>query len=66
MPSCSGGGYVIFIPLTVVRDGVTVVLKEPFLGWRSNSVARLKSVFVLEKVDQKPYNSSIKPMETMQ
>jgi hypothetical protein len=26
----------------------------------------LNSVFGLEKVDQKPYNSSIKPMETMQ
>jgi hypothetical protein len=55
---------VIFIPLTVVRSSVTVVLKETFLGWRSNSVAQLNSVFSLEKVDQKPYNSSIKPMET--
>jgi hypothetical protein len=27
---------------------------------------RLNSVFSLEKVGQKPYNSSIKPMETMQ
>jgi hypothetical protein len=39
MPSCSSG--VIFIPLTVVR--VTVVLKERFLGWRSNYEGRLKS-----------------------
>jgi hypothetical protein len=57
---------VVFIPLTVVRLQVTVVLKEPFLGWQNNSVERLNSVFGLEKVDQKPYNSSIKPMETMQ
>jgi hypothetical protein len=41
-------------------------LKEPFLEWRSNSVARLNSVFDFEKVDQKLYNSSIKPMEKMQ
>jgi hypothetical protein len=27
---------VIFVPLTVVRVGVAVVLKEPYLGWRSN------------------------------
>jgi hypothetical protein len=32
---------VIFVPLTVVR--VTVILKEPFLGWRSNNECRLKS-----------------------
>jgi hypothetical protein len=57
---------VIFISLTVVRVWITVVLKEPFLGRWSNSVARLNSVFGLEKVDQKPYNSSIKPVETMQ
>jgi hypothetical protein len=43
-----------------------VVLKQPFLGWRNNSVARLNSVFGLEKVDQKPYSSSIKLMETTQ
>jgi hypothetical protein len=43
-----------------------VVLKEYFLGWRSNSVARFNSAFDLEKVDQKPYNSSIKPMKLMQ
>jgi hypothetical protein len=36
-------GGVIFIPLTVVRVWVTVVLKEPFLGWRSNYEGRLKS-----------------------
>jgi hypothetical protein len=36
MPSCCSG--VIFVPLTVVR--VTVVLKEPFLGWRSISSMR--------------------------
>jgi hypothetical protein len=42
------------------------LLKEPFLGWQSNSTVQLNSVFGLEKVDQKPYNSSIKPMETMQ
>jgi hypothetical protein len=30
------------------------------------SAARLNSVFGLEKVDQKHYNSSIKPIETMQ
>jgi hypothetical protein len=34
------------------------------LGWRSVSVALLNSEFGLEKVDQKPYNSSIKPMES--
>jgi hypothetical protein len=38
--SCSG---VIFIPLTVVRVWVTVVLKEPFFRWRSNYEDRLKS-----------------------
>jgi hypothetical protein len=27
---------VIFIPLTVVRIWITVILKEPFLGWRNN------------------------------
>jgi hypothetical protein len=27
---------------------------------------QLNSVFSLEKVDQKPYNSTIKPMEMMQ
>jgi hypothetical protein len=32
---------VIFIPLTVVR--VSVVLKEPFLGWRSNYEGLLES-----------------------
>jgi hypothetical protein len=32
----------------------------------SVSVARLNSVFGLEKVDQKPCNSSIKPMKMMQ
>jgi len=36
---------------------------KTFLQW---SVERLNSAFGLEKVDQKPYNSSIKPMETMQ
>jgi hypothetical protein len=36
------------------------------ISLRGVSVARLNSVFGLEKVDQKPYNSSIKPMETMQ
>jgi hypothetical protein len=56
----------IFNHLTVFRVWVTVVLKEPFLGWRSNSVAQLNSVFGLEKVDQKPCNSSLKPMKTMQ
>jgi hypothetical protein len=69
MPSCRSGGNVvgvIFIPLTVVRVWFTVVLKEPFLGWRRNSVARLNSVFGLEKVDQKSYNSFMKPTETMQ
>jgi hypothetical protein len=34
---------VIFIPLTVVKVRVMVVLKEPFLGWRSNYEGRLKS-----------------------
>jgi hypothetical protein len=34
---------VIFIPLTVVRVCVTVVLKGPLLGWRSNCEGRLKS-----------------------
>jgi hypothetical protein len=33
---------VIFIPPTVVRVYVTVVLKEPFLGWRSNYEGSLK------------------------
>jgi hypothetical protein len=56
---------VIFISVTVVRLRVTVVLKEPFVGWRGNSVVRFNSVFGLEKVDQKP-NSSIKPLETLQ
>jgi hypothetical protein len=31
-----------FIPLTVVKFWVTVVLKEPLLGWRSNYEGRLK------------------------
>jgi hypothetical protein len=39
---CSG---VIFVPLTVVRVWVTVVLKEPFLGWRNNYEGRLKSLW---------------------
>jgi hypothetical protein len=43
-----------------------VVLKEPFLRWWGNRVLQLSSVFGLEKVDQKPYNSSIQPMEMMQ
>jgi hypothetical protein len=34
---------VIFILLTVVRVSVTTVLKEHFLGWRSNYEDRLKS-----------------------
>jgi hypothetical protein len=33
----------IFIPLTVSRVPVKVVLKEPFLGWRRNYERRLKS-----------------------
>jgi hypothetical protein len=33
----------IYIPLTVVRVWVTVVLEEPFLEWRSNYEGRLKS-----------------------
>jgi hypothetical protein len=33
----------IFIPLTVITVLVTVVLKETFLGWRSNYEGRLKS-----------------------
>jgi hypothetical protein len=53
-------------PQTVNRISVTVVLKESFLGWRSNSFARLNSVFSLEKVYQNPYNSSSKCMENMQ
>jgi hypothetical protein len=57
---------VVLILLTIVRAWVTVILKVSFSGWWSNSVARLNSVFGLGKVDQNPYNSSIKPMETMQ
>jgi hypothetical protein len=34
---------VIFIHLTVVRVWVMVVIKGPFLGWRSNYGGRLKS-----------------------
>jgi hypothetical protein len=41
MPSCSRG--VIFISLTVVTVWVTVVLKDPFLGWRSNCEGLLRS-----------------------
>jgi hypothetical protein len=37
--------------------------EQLFLQW-SVSVARLNSVFGLEKGDQKPYNSSIKPVES--
>jgi hypothetical protein len=41
-------------------------MAEQLFPWWSVSVAPLNSVFGLEKVVQKPYNSSIKPMETMQ
>jgi hypothetical protein len=34
---------VIFIPLTVVRVSVTVVIKEPFLGWWNVYEGSLKS-----------------------
>jgi hypothetical protein len=34
---------VIFVSLIVVRVRVTVVLKDPFLGWRSNYEYRLIS-----------------------
>jgi hypothetical protein len=44
MPSCNG---VIFIPLTVVRFWVTIVLKEPFFsGWWSNYERCLKSSWI--------------------
>jgi hypothetical protein len=47
MPSCSGGVNVVVAGssslLTTVRVWVTAVLKEPFLGWRSNYKGRLKS-----------------------
>jgi hypothetical protein len=33
----------IFIPLTVVRVWIMVILKETFLGWQSNYEGRLKS-----------------------
>jgi hypothetical protein len=39
--------------------------EQIFPEW-SISVARFNFVFGLEKVDQNPYNSSIKPMEMMQ
>jgi hypothetical protein len=41
------------------------MMEQLFPLW-SVSAARLNSVFGLEKVDQKPYDSTIKPMETMQ
>jgi hypothetical protein len=48
-PCCSGGGNassgVIFSPATIVRVWVTVVLKEPFLGWRSNYKGSLESLW---------------------
>jgi hypothetical protein len=56
----------IFIPLTVVKSMSCGRLKRTLFGWRGFSVARLNSVFGLKKVDQKPYNSPIKPTEEMQ
>jgi hypothetical protein len=41
-----------------------VISKELFLEWWNNCFLRGTSVFGLEKVNQKPYNSSIKPMES--
>jgi hypothetical protein len=35
----------IFIPLTVIRVGVTVILKEPFSRWWSNCKGHLKSLW---------------------
>jgi hypothetical protein len=32
-----------FITLTVVRISITVVLKDPFLGWQNKYEGRLKS-----------------------
>jgi hypothetical protein len=63
MPHCSVGSNIV---VAWVRVWVTVILKQPLPGWCSNSVVRMNFVFGLEKVDQKPYNSSIKPMEMMQ
>jgi hypothetical protein len=46
MPSCSGGGKVVVAWSSFLKPSlefsITVVLKEPFLGLRSNEV-RLKS-----------------------
>jgi hypothetical protein len=46
IPSCSGGSNVVVAWSSSVKPSlvwVTVVLKEPFLGWRSYYEGRLKS-----------------------
>jgi hypothetical protein len=47
MPSCNGGGNVVVAWSSSLQPSlrvwVTVVLKEHFLGWRSNYEGRLKS-----------------------
>jgi hypothetical protein len=63
---------VIFIPLTVVRVWVTVVLEEHFQDGGANvslvERQRCSIEFCVrlekKKVDQKPYNLSTKPVES--
>jgi hypothetical protein len=49
----------IFIPLTIVRMLVAVVLKEPFLGWRIKYVGRLRSSWTSGSALLLSYNASL-------